>query len=200
MTVLALLRHGDTAWSREKRIQGSTDVPLDGAGRRTLARCAIPPAYRGLRALSSPLRRCVETARLLGLHPIGLEPRIAEMRWGQWEGRCLPELRAELGAAMAVNEDAGWDFRPTDGESPREVLQRVQPWLEEIGTADDPALTICHRGVIRVVFAAACGWDMRGKPPARLDWRALQVFEIDTSGRPKVLSLNVPLDPAESAA
>lgn len=194
MTALAMLRHGETAWTRDKRIQGRTDLPLDEAGGRALARLAVPRAYRTWRVVSSPLLRCVQSAHALGLQPSALEPRIAEMHWGQWEGRRLQALREEHGGAMAANEDLGWDFRPTGGESPRELLQRVRPWLSEIGASDAPTLAICHRGVVRVVFAAACGWDMRGKPPVRLDWQHLQLFDVDASGAPSMRALNVPLE------
>ena len=47
--------------------------------------------------------------------------------------------------------------------------------------------------MIRVVFAWALGWDMLGKPPARLDWGCLQLFDIDARGVPTVARLNLPL-------
>ena len=193
MTLLAMLRHGETQWSHEKRIQGRTDVALNANGRAALAKRGLPDAFCKLRVVTSPLKRCVETARLLGLKDAALEPRLAEMSWGQWEGCRLSELRAQLGDAMAANEARGFDFTPPQGESPRQVLARVNTWLAESAAAASPTLAVCHRGVIRVVFAAAYGWDMLGKPPAKLDWGALQVFTLDRSGKPSVLALNVPL-------
>lgn len=193
MTMLAMLRHGETQWNHDKRIQGRTDIPLNPSGRATLSRFALPDAFGKLRVVTSPLRRCVETAEVLGLKDAATEPRLAEMSWGEWEGRRLSELRAEYGDAMAANEARGFDFMPPQGESPRLVLARVNTWLAEVAAASSPTLAVCHRGVIRVVFAAAYGWDMLGKPPAKLDWGALQVFTLDRSGRPSVLALNVPL-------
>jgi probable phosphoglycerate mutase len=136
--------------------------------------------------VTSPLARCVETAALLGAPDAPREPRLAEMSWGAWEGRRLAELRAELGAAMRENEARGLDFRPEDGESPREVLARVYGWLTEVSA---PTLAITHRGVIRAVLAAATGWDMRGPPPAKLDWSACHLFRVDEGVR--VERLNV---------
>ena len=193
MTLLAMLRHGETQWSQEGRIQGRTDVSLNAAGRAALDRHTLPQEFRSLRVVTSPLMRCIETAQQLGLDTTSLEPRLAEMSWGAWEGRRLSELRSELGPLMAANEALGFDFRPAGGESPRQVLSRVQSWLAEIAAADSPTLAVCHRGVMRVVFAAALGWDMRGKPPSKLDWSALQVFRIGRAGQPEVLRLNVPL-------
>ena len=186
--MLALLRHGDTPWSADGRIQGRSDVPLSDAGRAAVRALELPPQCRGMRIVSSPLARCVETAALLGAPQAGREPRLAEMSWGAWEGRRLAELRAELGRAMAENEARGWDFRPQRGESPREVLERVRSWLAEL---DEPTLAVTHRGVIRAVFASATGWDMLGKPPARLDWNAVHLFRIGPGGAASVERLNV---------
>lgn len=200
MTLLAMLRHGQTQWSHDKRIQGRTDVSLNAAGRAALADRQLPDVFRALRVVTSPLKRCVETAQLLGLENAVPEPRLAEMSWGEWEGRQLSELRAELGHEMAANEALGLDFTPPQGESPRQVSMRVNTWLAEVATQPMPTLAICHRGVIRVVFAAALGWDMRGKAPAKLDWNALHVFRLDPNGQPTVVRLNVPLDPIHAGA
>lgn len=187
MTLLALLRHGDTAWSVEGRIQGRTDEPLSPAGRAALSSLSLPAACQGMRVVSSPLARCVETAALLGAPGAPREPRLAEMSWGDWEGRRLEDLRTELGEAMRENEARGLDFRPAGGESPREVLARVSGWLSFLS---EPTLAVTHRGVIRAVLAAATGWDMRGAPPAKLDWKAFHLFRID-HGKPAVERLNV---------
>lgn len=198
MTLLALLRHGETDWSGSGRIQGRTDTSLNARGRAALAAVALPSAYAAMRVASSPLQRCLQTAEALGLASVAVEPRLAEMDWGAWEGQSLQDLRARLGAAMAQNEARGFDFRPEGGESPRDVLQRVSPWLAEVASAGRPTLAVSHRGVIRVVLARALGWDMCGKPPARLRWDALHLFRLDAAGVPRVEALNVPL-PARGA-
>lgn len=178
MTRLALLRHADTAWSVEGRIQGRRDVPLlEGVT------VEIPSSCRAMRVVTSPLQRCVQTAALLGAEDAPREPRIVEMDWGEWEGERLSDLRERLGDAMALNEARGLDFTPPGGESPRMVLDRVRQWLLEVSV---PTLAVTHRGVIRVILAAATGWDMRGKPPVKLDWRAVHFFEVDAHGIPRL--------------
>jgi len=186
MTALALLRHADTAWSRDGRIQGRADVPL-------LENISIrlPDACRGMRIVTSPLKRCVQTAALLGAPDAPREPRLVEMDWGQWQGESLAALRERLGEAMRENEARGLDFRPANGESPREVTARVGSWLRELAHEDVPTLAVTHRGVIRAIFAQASGWDMRGAPPAKLDWGAAQLFALDPRGVPRVERLNV---------
>jgi len=193
MILLTMLRHGATEWSLDRRIQGRTDVPLCDAGRALLMRRRLPHQIHGVRVVCSPLVRCVETASLLGLEEVECDSRLAEMRWGSWEGRRLPELRAELGEAMRENEDRGLDFAPPGGESPREVLVRVVGWLAEVAARDQPTLAISHKGIIRVIFAAATGWDMRGRPPLKLDWDAAHQFGLDPAGVPSVVQMNIPL-------
>ena len=186
MTLLGLLRHADTAWSAEGRIQGQRDIPLLAG-----ARCALPEACKGMRIVTSPLARCVETAALLGAPRAEREPRLGEMSWGAWEGRRLSELRAELGETMRENEARGWDFRPAGGETPREVLSRVRGWLAEVAAQDIATLAVTHRGVIRAILAAAIGWDLRGASPAKLDWSAVQLFRLEADGTPALERLNV---------
>ncbi len=194
MIELALLRHAETVWSGEGRIQGSTDVPLSEAGCRALTGRALPAPCRGMRAVSSPLRRCRETAARLGLADIVLEPRIVEMHWGAWEGRTLAELRAELGETMRENEARGLDFTPDGGESPRQVLARVRGWLADIAAQGEPTLAVTHKGVIRVIMAQAYGWNMLGRAPIKLDWNALHLFRLDRQGAPSPVRMNIPLE------
>lgn len=186
MTRLAVVRHGDTAWSVAGRIQGRTDVPLlAGISFR------VPEICNGMRIVTSPLSRCVQTAALIGAPDAAREPRIIEMHWGDWEGETFAALRERLGEAMRENEARGLDFRPLNGESPREVCIRLKSWLSDIGREAEPTLAVTHRGVIRALFAEASGWDMRGKPPAKLEWDAVHLFRVDESGAPRIERLNL---------
>jgi broad specificity phosphatase PhoE len=188
MTLVAFVRHAETDWNRAKRIQGHTDIPLNAAGRASLDGRTLPGELREMQCCTSPLLRCRETARLLGFPDARIEPGLTEMRWGDWEGSRLADLRTELGTAMTENESRGLDFRPPGGESPREVAARVRDWLAGL-TA--PTLAVTHRGVIRAVMSIACDWDMRSKPPVRLDWGAFHLFRTDSSGHPSPVTLNL---------
>lgn len=194
MTALILLRHGPTAWNAQGRMQGRADIPLSDDGRAILGRRKLPAAFEVHRALSSPLRRCIETAALLGLS-VYQDARLAEMHWGAYEGFTLAELRAAHGVAFTRNEARGLDFRPPGGESPREVQGRVAPLLAEIAATGRPALAVTHRGVIRAVYAQAVAWDMTGPPPHDLDPLALQVLILAHDGSPRLDRVNVALEP-----
>jgi probable phosphoglycerate mutase len=147
--------------------------------------------------ITSPLQRCRETAGVLRrLHDftgvVRIEPRLAEMSFGDWEGRTLSELRASHGPAMAELEGLGLDLRAPGGESPRDVQTRLMPWLKEIGAENDDVLAITHKGVIRALYALASGWDMRAKSPDRLVDGVVHAFVIDDGGL-RIDRLNIPL-------
>ena len=91
-----------------------------------------------------------------------------ETDWGVWEGRTLTDLRAELGDLMAAWEARGLDFRAPEGESPRDVQDRLRPWLTETATRSHPTGAVAHKGVIRAIYALATGWDMTDKPAHEL--------------------------------
>ncbi|HZT86343.1 MAG TPA: histidine phosphatase family protein [Stellaceae bacterium] len=192
MTLLALIRHFPTDWNETGRLQGRRDPPLCA---QSPPLCRLPPDLNGFGWLSSPLRRAVETAHRLGVPEPRIKPRLVEMSWGEWEGRTLAELRACLGPEMAAMEARGLDLRAPHGESPREVQARVAPLLAETAASGKPTAAVTHKGVIRAVFALATGWDMRQKPPCRLDWSAVHLFRLAPDGAPRVERLNLSLLP-----
>ena len=192
MTKLALLRHAPTEWNKARRLQGRADISILPVSRVELGQRKLPDEIARFRALSSPLKRCLETAALLGLAPT-IDARLIEMDWGAYEGHTLPELHARHGFDMTANEARGLDFRPPGGESPRDVQTRIAPLLAEIAAGGAPTIAITHRGVIRAVYARAIGWDMTGEPQHTVDLYALQLFELAGDGTPEIIELNMPL-------
>jgi broad specificity phosphatase PhoE len=195
MTLLVLLRHAPTEWNKARRLQGRADIALADASRRALAARQLPAEFRGLRALCSPLLRCRQTAELLGIAAPAIEPRLIEMDWGAYEGHTLKELHEKHGFDMAANEARGLDFRPPNGESPRDVQTRIAPLLAEIAAAGEPTIAVTHRGVIRAVYAWALDWDMLGEPAHSIDLYALQIFVLEKDGTPRIDRLNLALEP-----
>ena len=193
MIRLALLRHAPTGWNADRRLQGRADLPLSEAGRIAFAGRKLPASYAQRQWHVSPLRRAGETAALLGLDP-QVTPALIEMDWGGYEGRTLTELQAEYGEAFAANEDRGLDFQPPAGESPRQVQERLRPWLQGLAASAVDAGAITHKGVIRAILALAFDWPMVGKPPVKLDWSCLHEFRIAGDGRPAPLAMNIPLE------
>lgn len=193
MTPLLLIRHGATAWNAAGRIQGQTDVPLSPRGRREVAAWRVPDGWRDARWLASPLARARETAALLTERKITIEPRLSEMDWGAWEGRRLVELRAAAPEAMARNEARGLDFRPQDGESPRDVCARLRQLIAELAAEPTPVVAVTHKGVMRAALVLATGWDMRGKPPWRLQRDRAFALACFPEGRVELTGTPLPL-------
>lgn len=165
---LLLIRHGPTAWNEARRLQGRADLPLSPAGRTLVATWRLPPGWRGVRTVASPLRRAIETADALTGGPVATVPALIEMDWGAFEGHRLPDLREQDPEGMAANEAAGLDFRPPGGESPREVRDRIAAALGALAADHDRLVAVTHKGVIRAALSLATGWDMTTKPPLRL--------------------------------
>ena len=194
-TPVALIRHGPTEWNAERRIQGTVDTPLSEAGREWVGTWRLPGELAGFRWFVSPRRRAQETARLLGVEGADVEPRLAEMDWGDWEGRRIEDLRAEFGDLMTANEGKGLDFRPPEGESPRDVQARLSSWFRDVADNGHPTAAVAHAGVIRAAFALASGWDMTGKPPVKLRDATAHLFRVGDGGALSVDRLNISLEP-----
>jgi probable phosphoglycerate mutase len=137
--MIYLVRHGQTEFNRERRIQGHVDSPLTELGVRQaeavgrLLRDLIREP-QGWRIVSSPLGRARSTAEIiagkLGGLSVELEPRIQEMSWGSFDGRLRAEIEAEHPETFGKT---GWAFdAPTDGESYEGVAGRVGDWLASL--------------------------------------------------------------------
>ena len=193
MTLIAFIRHGDTEWNRRGLIQGSSDIELDEEGRASVAAWRVPSDIAGFDWLASPLKRAYQTAEILAGYTCPTDARLVEMSWGAWEGRTIPDLRAELGDLMKAWEARGLDFQGPGGESPRMVQDRIRPLLAEIAHARKPVVAVAHRGVIRAVYAMATGWDMVGKAAERPRDDCAHLFALAADGQPSLHKLNIPL-------
>ena len=178
MIDVVMIRHAMTAWNEAGRIQGRTDIPLCDRGRRALAGKRLPERFEAYRVHSSPLVRAVETATLLGLGTPVLDSRLVEMDWGTWEGDTRASVAAADAEGVARNEARGPDFRPPGGESPREVQARVVDWARCAARSRSGVVAMTHKGVIKATLGLACGWDLTGKAPVRLDWTRAHRFRF----------------------
>ena len=194
MTVrLALIRHGPTDWNGEKRFQGHVDRPLSEEGKHAVAQWRLPDDFVGFDFWCSPLTRCRQTAALVLPRDPQIDARLTEMSFGDWEGERIVDLREKWGDEVAERESWGLDFSAPGGESPRQVQDRVAPLFRDWAIQGQDRLAVCHKGVIRAVYAWARDWPMLGKPPDKLRWDCVHLFDLDRDGRPSVIQLNIPL-------
>ncbi len=153
------VRHGETAWNTERRLQGRMDSPLTDAGRAHAAgnaetlRDAVPNVAT-LPFISSPLRRARHSMEIirerLGL-PIenyAIDDRLAELSFGDWEGMTAREIRAKAPAQWATYEASRWTVVPPGGESYQQLVDRLRSWL---GDLRGDAVVVAHGGVGRAL-------------------------------------------------
>ena len=145
-----VLRHGQTDWNVELRLQGSTDIPLNDTGRIQARRAADILAGQGLtRIIASPLSRALETATIvgerLGLTPV-IDDRLIERNFGQFEGMTIDEVhqhREEMREHMNPVADVDGKHYPWNAESLAAVIDRVYACVNEHRTAG-MCLFVCH--------------------------------------------------------
>jgi broad specificity phosphatase PhoE len=153
VTTLLLVRHGETDWNADGRLQGQTDRPLSDFGRRQARELGEQLKSEELESeklvaiYSSDLARARETAEIVGERlglPVVLDPDLREKDWGTWEGLTAVERdRVEfVGESTEVHQ-----------ERMLQALRRIA----ELHPGDDRVLVVTHGGSMRRVQTAALG-------------------------------------------
>jgi probable phosphoglycerate mutase len=151
--MIYLVRHGQTEFNRERRIQGHVDSPLTELGVRQahavgrLLRDLIREP-EGWRIVSSPLGRARATADIvagrLGGLAVELDDRLKEMSWGRHDGRLRSELEAENPETFGKS---GWAFDAGTGESYEAVAARVGDWLSDLPAEPERRIIAVSHGI-----------------------------------------------------
>lgn len=163
------IRHGETDFNAEGRLQGQRDTPMNDRGRRQAAGnaqrlaswfAAESRAPESFAWVCSPLGRTRETMRIVR-EVVGLpeeaptDPRLMEVSFGDWSGFTYAELSAagEHDAVLRRKRDK-WSFVPPAGESYAGLAERIGGWLAEV-TRD--TVLVAHGGVHRVLHGHLAG-------------------------------------------
>jgi probable phosphoglycerate mutase len=160
------IRHGETAWNAEGKLQGTQDIPLNDLGRKQAAAAGSILAdlfardgrsEGSLGFVASPLGRARSTMELvrgalkLPPHDYAIDDRLREIGYGQWEGSTLAQMRTSDPDLFAKRQADKWTVSPPGGESYAEVQSRVTVWYGQL-TADTVA--VAHGGTARALMAA----------------------------------------------
>jgi probable phosphoglycerate mutase len=185
---LILIRHGESTWNAEHRLQGQQDVPLSEAGRAQALelRPLVAAAADGIapeRVLCSDLARARETAELLGLAPHAFDARWREIDVGEWGGRSAAEIDAQ---SDALTNWRGGPRTAPGGETWAAFTARVGAALDELVRAGGSWIVICHGGCIRVATSTLTGADplALGSPPNA----SVTTFELGGASRARLLT------------
>ena len=152
-----LLRHGQTVWNTEGRVQGEHDSPLTSRGREqahVLGRILAKQLGRRhqLPMYVSPLGRARETAAIVQQHAesalVIVEPRIREVSLGAWEGLTRAEIDAGWPGLTDGLTGPEWYLRAPGAETYADCEQRVQAWLDE---QDESVIAVSHGVAGRII-------------------------------------------------
>lgn len=161
--LIYVVRHGQTDWNAERRLQGQKDIPLNAIGREQARLNGLDLAeilkVEGIAFdfVASPLTRTRQTMEIMrtamGIDPRGYrtDERLVEVSFGDWEGFTLKELKATQRDRVSERNLNKWDFIPPgdDAESYEIMSWRSASWLNSV---DKPTVCVTHGGVIRSLF------------------------------------------------
>ena len=160
-TQLLLIRHGETTWNAEHRIQGQLDIPLSPLGVLQSARLAECLANEPIDAVysSGQSRAWLTAAPLaarLGLEVIA-EPRLRERSFGIFEGLTLDEVAERYPPEFKKWRERDPAWRPEGGESGQQLIDRVLSAVSDIGIKhpSQTVVLVSHGGVLDVLYRAA---------------------------------------------
>jgi alpha-ribazole phosphatase len=162
---LYLVRHGSTGAARAGRYLGSTDAPLDEAGRRQVE--ALGELLRAKRkcgrCVCSPLRRAAQTAEILRSATgcaAETDPDLREVDFGQWEGKMFSEIRDSSPELVDRWARFAPDFAFPGGESLRDFRDRVRRAADRLAADEaETVLAVAHGGVIKSMLCHLLGLD-----------------------------------------
>ncbi len=198
MAKITLVRHGESLWNGERRIQGTQDPPLSARGLRQtdrlVARLAVEHPGRLAAVYTSPLRRAAETAERLAAQlrlPVVREPDLREMSLGKWEGLTVQEIQTAFpGSYERWLEDPAACPAP-GGEGLPDFARRTARALTRMQEAHPGSdlLVVTHGGVVKALLCLVLGLDVRYLFRLKQDNTALSQIQFDGAER-RVLFVN----------
>jgi probable phosphoglycerate mutase len=172
---LFLVRHGESAWNAEGRLQGQADAPLSELGREQARGLSLPAGP----AVASDLSRAADTAALAGFADVPKDPRWRERGLGEWE----THLEAEVATPEQMAAFRRGDLVPPGGEAWGNFQARVAAAAADL--AED-TIVFTHGGCVRALVAEITGADYRTvSGPANGSITVLR-----TGKRPRMLAFN----------
>ena len=152
-----LIRHGQTEWNQRDVALGQTDMDLSEFGEAQLVR--LKQRFADIkvdRIISSDLLRTRKTSAAVAGNkgtPIELLPQLRERSFGSWEGQDNPTVNARLSEMATDNGLPLYDAKAPDGESHRDVWERVEPVLYPYFADDLNLAIVTHGGTSRVILS-----------------------------------------------
>ncbi|MDO5704795.1 MAG: histidine phosphatase family protein [Paracoccus sp. (in: a-proteobacteria)] len=176
---LYLMRHGQSEWNAQGRMQGRLDSPLTARGRAQAAHLAGLVAGVEGRRMSSPQGRAMETAAIVFGGGFDTDARLAEIDIGDFSGQLSDDLRAAHPTLFALPCLDWYDHAP-GGEGYAGLTARCRAFLDDL---TGPAVIVTHGITLRMLRLLAMGRDMADFEDLPVEQGALHVIR---SGRHEV--------------
>ena len=167
VTRILAVRHGETAWNRDTRIQGHTDIELNAHGRWQATQLAQALREEPIHAFyASDLSRAFETAQAVAqVHARTVEKHLGlrERHFGSFEGRTWAELESDFPEEARAWRTRVPDFAPIGGESLLQLQTRVVQTVSELAARHpgEQVLMVAHGGVLDIIYRAATRLDIQ---------------------------------------
>ena len=166
-TRIIAIRHGETAWNVDTRIQGHLDIPLNDTGLWQARQLARALAGEPLSAIyASDLQRAHTTARAIAEAtgaPLVPEPALRERSFGELEGRTFAEIEAELPEQARRWRQRDPHFAPEGGETLVQLRERIAATTHRLAALHTGGLVVlvAHGGVLDVLYRLATGQELQ---------------------------------------
>lgn len=167
ITRITALRHGETAWNVDTRIQGQLDISLNAMGYWQAERAGIALASESVDAIiSSDLARAYETALAVAKHhgcDVQIDRDLREREFGSFQGKTFAEIEAQMPEQAALWRKRVPDFSPGGGESLLIFRERVAQCLRRLAAqyAGKHIIIVSHGGVMDIVYREATQLDLQ---------------------------------------
>jgi broad specificity phosphatase PhoE len=190
------VRHGETEWNQDNRIQGQTDIPLNARGRRQAEALAERLADVPLDLIyASDLSRARVTAELIAARrpravPVVARPELRECYYGLWEGLTRPEVAGRFPGDWRDWYVRGGSGRPTDGEDISALAGRTGRVFDEAAGKGKRVLISAHQGSLRTILCHALGLEQSFRDRFTLANCSISALECRPESRPRLLFLN----------
>ena len=166
-TRLIVVRHGETAWNVDTRIQGHLDIPLNDTGlwqARQLARALADEPVAAI--YTSDLQRARATAQALADTtgaPLTPEPDLRERSFGHFQGRTFAQIEAELPEDALRWRKRDPHYAPEGGESLTALRERINATVHRLAARHPGELVVlvAHGGVLDVIYRLATGQEIQ---------------------------------------
>lgn len=181
---LFLIRHGETAWNKDSRLQGQTDILLSDAGRKQAEALSRRLAGENFSAFfSSNLKRSLETAEIIAKphnQEVYISPGLQEINFGDWEGLTIDEIRKNYSEIASKWWASPLETRVPGGETLGELAERSSIAVKSIVNRypNQKVVVVAHGGTIRSIVGMVLGLDLNQYWRLRQDNASMSIIEL----------------------